>query len=181
MPSEFQVLLLAMAPISELRGAIPVGLAGLKLPFWEVFLISYVGNLIPVAFLLLALEPLANFLSGRFKIFRKLFDWLFQRTRKNIATWVEKYGQKALVLFVAIPLPVTGGWTGSIAAFLFGFPFRVAFPLIALGVLIAGVIVSVLTLSGIAIEKYLGWQMLVTIIGVVIIGWLVYRHLKKNR
>lgn len=180
---ELQVLLLAMAPISELRGAIPVGVVGLHLPFWEVFLISFFGNLIPVVFLLIFLEPLANFLSKHFSIFQKFFDWLFQRTRKNIAPSIEKYGKKALVIFVGIPLPITGGWTGSIAAFLFGISFKVAFPLISLGVLIAGGIVSVLTLSGVAIEKYFGWQTLLAIIIIGAICWFVYqkKKIKKDK
>jgi uncharacterized membrane protein len=177
---ELQVLLLAMAPISELRGAIPVGIAGLNLPFWEVFLISYFGNLIPVIFLLFFLESLANFLSKHFQIFKKFFDWLFQRTRKNIAPSIEKYGKKALVLFVAIPLPVTGGWTGSIAAFLFGMPFKVAFPLISLGVLIAGGIVSALTLSGVAIEQYFGWETLLVIIIIIVLGYFIYKFYPRK-
>jgi len=178
---EFQVLLLAMAPISELRGAIPVGIAGLNLPFWEVFLISYVGNLIPVVFLLLFLGPLSRFLSKNL-VFKNFFDWLFQRTRKNIAPSIEKYGKKALIIFVAIPLPITGGWTGSLAAFLFGMPFKVAFPLIAIGVLIAGSIVSVLTLSGVTIEKYFGWETLLIIIALSAIIYFVIKkyHRKKK-
>ncbi|HOK35218.1 MAG TPA: small multi-drug export protein [Candidatus Pacearchaeota archaeon] len=177
---EIQVLLLAMAPISELRGAIPVGLTILHLPFWEVFLISFLGNLIPVIFLLLFLEPFANFLSKNFSIFKKFFDWLFQRTRKNITPSIEKYGKKALVIFVGIPLPITGGWTGSVAAFLFDMPFKIAFPLISLGVLIAGIIVSMLTLSGLAIEKYFGWKTLLIIVAIGIIGWFIYKQ-KKNK
>ncbi|MGB4253589.1 MAG: small multi-drug export protein [Minisyncoccales bacterium] len=179
---EFQVLLLAMAPISELRGAIPVGVAGLNLPFWEVFLISYFGNLIPVVLLLLFLEPVAHFLSKNFLIFQKFFDWLFQRTRKNITPSIEKHGKKALIIFAAIPLPMTGGWTSSLAAFLFGMPFKVAFPLIAIGVLIAGSIVSVLTLSGVTIEKYFGWETLLIIIALSAIIYFVIKkyHRKKK-
>jgi uncharacterized membrane protein len=177
---ELQVLLLTMAPISELRGAIPVGLITFHLPFWEVFLISFFGNLIPVIFLLLLLDPLANFLSKHFSIFKKFFNWLFQRTRKNVAPSIEKYGKKALVIFVGIPLPITGGWTGSIAAFLFGMPFKVAFPLISLGVLIAGGIVSILTLSGVAIEKYFGWETLLAIIIIIVLGYFIYKFYPRK-
>ena len=178
---ELQVFLLAMAPISELRGAIPLGVAGLNLPFWEVFLISFCGNLIPVIFILLFLEPLACFLSKNFKIFQKLFEWLFKRTRRKFQPLVEKYGKLAIILFVAIPLPVTGGWTGAIAAFLFGMRFSIAFPLICVGVLIAGGIVSAFTLGGIAIEKYFGWPVLIGIVVIALIYWLIYRRNKVSR
>lgn len=173
------VLLLSMAPISELRGAIPVGVTVLELPFWEVFVVSIIGNLIPVMIILLFLKPVVNFLSSNFGICDKFFSWLFSRTRKKTEKWILKYEEIALVLLVAIPLPVTGGWTGSIAAFLFNIPFRIAFPLISLGVLIAGGIVSGLTLAGVAVEKYFGWQTLLVIILVAITIWVGY-SLKKR-
>jgi uncharacterized membrane protein len=180
LPYEIQLLLLAMAPISELRGAIPIGYAVFNLPFWEVFLISFFGNLVPVIFLLLCLEPIANFLSRHSRFFKKFFDWLFLRTRKKIQPWVEKYGKLAIIFFVALPLPITGGWTGAIVAFLFGMPFIVAFPLISLGVLIAGGIVSSLTLGGIAIEKYFGWPALIIIITILVIIYFVAKRCHRK-
>jgi len=128
----------------------------------------------------LFLEPLACFLSKKFKIFQKLFDWLFKRTRKKIQPLVEKYGKLAIILFVAIPLPVTGGWTGSIAAFLFGMRFSIAFPLICVGVLIAGGIVSAFTLGGIAIEKYFGWGKLITVIIISVIIYFVVKRCHRK-
>jgi len=90
-----------------------------------------------------------------------------------------KYGYPALVLFVAIPLPLTGAWTGSLIAFLFKIPFKIAFPLISLGVIIAGVIVLALSLAGIAIEKYFGWQILVGILLIIGFIWLILKRIKK--
>lgn len=92
---------------------------------------------------------------------------------------MEEYGAWFLPLFVAIPLPVTGGWTASFIAFVFGMPFKRAFPLIALGVLLAGLIVTVLTETGIALEKNFGWQALLgTLLLSVFIYWL-YKRLRR--
>lgn len=176
MSLEFLVLLLAMAPISELRAAIPVGII-FGLPFWKVFLISFFGNLIPVIFILLFLESVSIFLSRKSKFFKNFFEWLFKKTRKKASPKIKKYEEIGLVLFVAIPLPVTGGWAGSVAAFLLGIPFKVAFPLISLGVLIAGIIVSSLTLSGIAVQKIFGWKALA---GVLTILVLIYLYIHKK-
>ena len=160
-----------MTPIGELRVAIPVGLAVYKLNWLAVYFISVIGNLIPVIALLLFLEPVANWLSKHFKLCNKFFTWLFNYTRAKVsATAVAKHGPWALILFVAIPLPITGAWTGSIIAFLYKIPRRGAFLAITAGVAIAGVVVSLATISSIAIEYYLGWQTLfITILMIAII------------
>lgn len=178
MSSELQVLILSMAPISELRGAIPVGIITFNLPFWEVFLISIFGNLIPVLFILLFFESVNKLLSKKSLFFKSLFSRIFENTKVKFNPWIKKYGNLALALFVAVPLPLTGGWTGAIAAFLFGLPFKTAFPFISLGVFIAGVIVSLLTLGGVAIDKYFGWQ---TLFGVLIIVLFIYLFYKLNQ
>jgi len=176
---EFQILILAMAPLSELNGSIPVGFALFNLPLWKVFLFSFIGNLIPVVIILFFLKKITNSLSSRFKIFESFFNWLFQKTRKKIRPEIIKYGKIGLVSFIALPVPFTGGWTGAIAAFLIGLSFKVALPLIALGVLVNGIIVSVLSLFGIAIEKYFGWQTLLIIIGIITITYLYSCGRKK--
>jgi uncharacterized membrane protein len=104
-------------------------------------------NLIIVIPILLFLEPISNFLR-KLSVFDRFFRWLFARTRRRSAI-VEKYETLGLILFVAIPLPVTGAWTGALAAFLFGISFRNAIVAIAMGVFIAGCIVATLTLMGI--------------------------------
>ena len=140
------VAAISTLPIVELRGAVPVGIAAFKMPWWQVYLIAVAGNMIPIPFILLLLGPVSTFLM-RFKIGRKFFDWLFARTRKKSAT-IEKYEALGLTLFVAIPLPVTGGWTGAMAAFLMGIPFWKSMLYILLGVMIAGVIMTALSLMG---------------------------------
>lgn len=180
MASEIQIFLLAMTPIGELRVSLPAALTVYNLDWGIAYLISVVGNLIPVIILLRFLGPISDWLSKNFKIFQRFFSWLFKRTRKKYNYKMEKYGHLALLVFVAIPLPITGGWTASLLAFLYSIPFKAAFLSIALGIMIAGLIVLVVTLSGITIEKYFGWQVLY---GLLLIAGLVYfgRNITRNK
>ena len=142
---EIAVVVLAAMPISELRGAIPLALA-IGFPPVKAYILSFLGNLIPVIPLLFLLQPVANKLR-HIRIFEKFFDWLFERTKRK-ARLVEKFEVLGLILFVAIPLPVTGAWTGCVAATLFKIRFRYAFLAIVIGVVIAGFIVLGLSLAG---------------------------------
>ncbi|MBU1167634.1 small multi-drug export protein [Patescibacteria group bacterium] len=146
-PHELATVLIAMIPIGELRGALPIALTVYDLPLWEAYLLSVLGNIIPVVFILWLLDPVSKWLMERSKIMKRFFDWLFSRTHKKHSHRFEKWGAAALITFVAIPLPITGAWTGAVAAFIFGIPFKKALPLITVGVLIAGVIVSIMTLG----------------------------------
>ncbi len=103
--------------------------------------------MIPVFFILWFLEPVSNWLRKNFQIFDKFFTWLFEYTRKRHAKKMGVYKELALIILVAIPLPMTGAWTGSLVAFLFGVPYKKALPLIFLGVLIAGVIVTLASIG----------------------------------
>ena len=139
-PGELVVLIIAMLPIVELRGAIPVAmhLFGMSIP--KSYILCVIGNMIPVPFILLLLGPVSRALR-RIKIFDRFFEWLFARTRRRSET-IRKYEELGLIMFVAIPLPITGAWTGSLAAFLFGLRFWPSFFCALAGVCIAGVIVS---------------------------------------
>lgn len=137
-----------MLPISELRGAIPLALIVYEMPIWSAFLLAILGNLIPVILIIWFLNLLINkFLIHRIYIFNRFFSWLFERTQRKYSKKFERWRDLALVILVAIPLPFTGAWTGALAAFVFGIPIKRAFPLIALGVLIAGAIVTIVTLG----------------------------------
>jgi len=137
--------ILAMLPVSELRGAIPFGLSmGLELK--RVLVLSIIGNLIPVIPILYLFKPVSERLR-KFRIFRRFFNWLSRRTEKR-AQLVEKYEMLGLILFVAIPLPVTGAWTGCVAATLFKVRLRYAFFAITLGVCIAAAIVTAVYFTG---------------------------------
>ena len=135
-----KVLGIAASPIAELRGAIPVAKLHYDFPWHYTFLIAIIGNLLPVPFILLLLNAVTRLLS-KVALFNRILDWLFERTRRR-GKIIERYERIGLVLFVAIPLPVTGAWTGSLAAVLFGLKFKHAFLSIFIGILIAGAIVT---------------------------------------
>src|SRR4030043_1544404 len=111
--SEFlPVFFPAAAPLSELRGAIPLGIVTHDISWPIVFVVAIAGNLFPVPFLLLFLDPVTRLLS-KVKLFERIINWFFERTRKR-GKLIERYERIGLTLFVAIPLPITGAWTGSI-------------------------------------------------------------------
>ncbi len=145
---EMAVLMLAMLPISELRGAIPLGLAMGFSPL-KVYMLSFAGNMLPVLPLLFFMQPISNALR-KIPVFESFFNWLFERTRKKAAL-VEKFEALGLMLFVAVPLPATGAWTGCMAATVFKIRFRYAFLSIAAGVFLAGLIVLGVCLAGIEV------------------------------
>ncbi|MDD3087328.1 MAG: small multi-drug export protein [Candidatus Omnitrophica bacterium] len=132
-------------PVSELRGAIPLGLY-LGMPLYVAFFWAFLGNVIFIAPALFLLEPVSVYLR-RFKIWSSFFDWVFERTKRN-SLKVMRYESLGLFILVAIPLPMTGAWTGVIAATLFKIKFRYAFISIVLGVIAAGIIVSSLCALG---------------------------------
>ncbi len=149
MGKELSTVLIASSPFLELRGAIPIAMGVFHFSVEKAFFLSYLGNILPVFPLLLFWERVAGFLKKKYVFWDRLLTWLFVRTRKRTQKKFEKYAAGALVILVGIPLPLTGAWTGTVAAFLFGIGNRKAFFLISLGVLIAGLIVTVLTILGI--------------------------------
>jgi len=142
---ELATVIVAMLPIFELRGAIPLALGVFGLSVWQAYLWAVLGNIIPVIPLLLFLGPVSEYLR-RFTIWDRFFDWLFARTRRR-SELVERLEVVGLVLFVAVPLPITGAWTGTAAAFIFDIPFKHALPAIILGVMIAGGVVTLASLG----------------------------------
>lgn len=145
LPADVVTFIIAALPVAELRVSIPFAYA-MGEPWAKIMLISYAGNMLPIIPLLFLLEPLSNILR-RFPVWKCFFERLFEKTRKK-AELIQKYEAIGLMLFVAIPLPGTGAWTGCIAASLFKIRFRYAFFAIAAGVIIAGVIVMTLTYMG---------------------------------
>jgi len=143
---ELVVLIIAALPIFELRGALPVAINVFHFEWYYALLLAVIGNLLPVPFILLFLDTASRLLS-KISFFDRILRWLFERTRRR-GRIVERYERIGLALFVAIPLPVTGAWTGSLAAVLFGLKFKHAFLSILVGVLIAGTIVTCLSLLG---------------------------------
>ncbi|MDD5065612.1 MAG: small multi-drug export protein [bacterium] len=140
---ELITLLVSMMPIFELRGGIPLGVLQFKIPLMKAFLISFLGNILPILPIMYFLDPIRKLLS-RIPLFKKFFGWLYARAYKK-GEEVMKYGAIGLAIFVAIPLPITGAWTGALIALIFSVKRRYAFPSIILGVLGAGIIVSAFT------------------------------------
>lgn len=134
---------LAMIPVFELRGAIPVGVAA-GLPFWMVFLTALLGNLLPVPFLILFTRRVFEWLRAKSALLERFVSRL-ERKAATKEDLLKKYELLGLCILVAIPLPGTGAWTGSLVAAVFDIRLKHAFPAIALGVLIAGILVSVVT------------------------------------
>ena len=133
----------AMIPVLELRFAIPFGVArGLRL--WTSIWASVLGNLVPVPFIVVFITRIFAWLRHRSARFNTLVDSLERRAEGKKAT-VEKYAFWGLVVLVAIPLPGTGAWTGALVAAMMRLKLKRAFPAIAVGVVIAAVIVSVIT------------------------------------
>ncbi len=143
---ELVVLIVSALPISELRGAIPIAINVFGFPWYKAYLLAVIGNLIPVPLLIFFFNAIYRLL-GKIAVIKRFFDWLLERTRRQ-GQVIEKYERIGLMLFVAIPLPVTGAWTGSLAAIIFGVKIRYAFLSILAGVLIAGAIVTCLSLLG---------------------------------
>ncbi len=144
-PPRLATVFIAMLPIFELRGAIPYAF-GRGLSWHEAYLFAVAGNFIPVIPILFLLERVSNILMKRYSSWDRFFTWLFKRTRRK-GKLIERFETLGLVLFVAIPLPVTGAWTGCVAAYLFKIPRKLAIPAIIGGILIAGAVVSLACLG----------------------------------
>jgi len=150
-PDWLATFLLAMLPITELRGSIPFAIGVFKMNPFAAFFFSILGDIIPAILIVWFLKPIAQWLSARFKLFERIFDWWFNRVINKFSKKYEKYGVWALMIFVAIPLPVTGAWTGAVASFLFDIPRRKALPFIFTGVVIAGLIVTLISVGAFSI------------------------------
>lgn len=142
---EFVLIFVAALPISELRGAIPLGIAGYGFHPIKALLLAFIGNLLPVPLLLFFLNYLLIPLR-KIYFLDMFFKWWFSSVKKR-SKLVERYGMIGLTAVVAIPFPFTGAWTGCVASFLFQIKFKRAFPAIVLGIIIAGVIVTISTIG----------------------------------
>jgi len=141
-----QAILLSLTPVFELRGGIPVAIAQGVNP-WLAFAVCVAANMLVAPIFFFFLEFVHHRLLP-IKFYRKTFDWFLERARKKSHKTIEKYGYLGLAIFVAIPLPATGAYTGSLVAWFFGMKPGKSIAAIALGVLAAGIIVSAAMLVG---------------------------------
>ena len=140
--NELMVILTAALPVVELKGAIPVGLAT-GLGIWESFICSYIGSLLPVPVLLFSLN-LLWIICIKPNLFKRFARWLDRRTKQKLHQ-VQRYSLLGLFIFVALPLPTTGIWTGSMIASFLKPRILPSFIAISLGNLVAGLIILFLS------------------------------------
>ncbi len=139
----FMTFLVSMVPVVELRGAIPIGVAaGVDLPV--AILVSVIGNILPVPFIILFIKKIFAWMRSKSERLERLVK-RFEDMADSKSDRVTRYEFWGLVLFVGIPLPGTGAWTGSLIAALLGMDIKKAFPPIMLGVILAAVIISFVT------------------------------------
>lgn len=136
-------VLVAMVPVIELRGAIPIGM-GMGLNFWTAFFFGVVGNLLPVPFLVLFVRKVFEFMKRKWPALRNFVEKLEARGREK-GKALTRYEWLGLMILVAIPLPGTGAWTGCLVAAMLDMKISRAFTAILTGVVVAGIIVSVVT------------------------------------
>jgi len=147
LPQWFQIFFLSMIPWLESRYVIPFAISSFGWDWWQAFPIAVAGNILPVPFILLFFKFVEKFLRN-YKFWTRIMDWLFSRTRKRADSKIRKYEYLGLILFVAIPLPFTGAWTGSLIAYLFDLKFSKSLLTIFIGVIIAASVMTFLFLTG---------------------------------
>jgi uncharacterized membrane protein len=140
-----------MVPWLEARYVIPFALnSELGFEWWQIFPVAVIGNILPVPFVLLFFKYAENLLR-RYNFWIKILDWLFEHTRKRADVKIKRYEYIGLIFFVALPLPFTGAWTGSLIAYLFDLKFFKSLVTIFIGVLISTGIMTFITLTGLNI------------------------------
>jgi len=173
-PDEAVVFALATLPVIELRGAIPVG-------YWmqlkPVVLTSFsvLGNMVPVPFIVLYLKTFASFVAGKSQTASKLLDILFKRAKEKAGP-VEEFKWLGLMLFVAVPFPGTGAWTGAIIASILDMPFWSAVSSNFCGVVLAGLLVNLLVNLGLKQAIVAG----IALFFVSTFMWSVLRNIRKS-
>lgn len=148
LPPWLHVIIISALPIIELRGALPYGILLLKMSYAQVIPLCLIGNLLPAPFIiLLAKKVLEAMMVSKVKFFNKFSNWIYNRSMKR-SSGIEKATFWGLVLFIGIPLPGTGVWTGCIIASLLKLKPLTACLAAVLGTIIAAIIVSLLVQGG---------------------------------
>jgi uncharacterized membrane protein len=172
---DWKILVLSALPLTELRATIPLALDG-GIPPLRAFFLAVLGNLIPVVPILVLLEPV-SLLIRRFPFVDRIFQSILVRTRQREGQ-VKKYGLLGLIIFVAVPLPGTGAWTGALLAWLFGLNPVLATAAISLGVILAGAAVTLASIGIIQLAPDYGIKVLLLVI-VLAIGGYLFRRKKE--
>ena len=138
------VVILSLMPLIELRGALPVAVFALDYEPLTALLIAYPASVLPAPFIILLIRRIFEFLD-RFRVFQKINAKILARTESKHAAKIERYGLLGLFIIVAIPLPGTGVWSGSLAAAVFRLPFFKALFVILAGNLVAALVITLIT------------------------------------
>lgn len=150
LPPEFATMIIAMIPVTELRVSIPVALGPFDLSVVSAIFWSVLGDMVPATIILIFISDIAEWFCRRSGAVNRVYQRWVARTTKKFQSGFARYGAAiALAIFVGIPLPFTGSWSGALAAFIFGIPKRVAFVAIFIGVIIAAFIVTGISLGAI--------------------------------
>ncbi len=160
LPEWFRIFFFSMVPWLESRYVLPFAI-NLGWEWWEALPIAIVGNIFPIPFILLFLKYIEKWLR-KYNFWSKMMDWLFSRTRDRANNTIYKYEYLGLFIFVALPVPFTGAWTGALIAYLFNLKFSKSLVAIFIGVISAAGIMTIVTLTGI--------DLLYIIVGIIIIG-----------
>lgn len=146
LPDWLEILIISAIPVVELRGAIPLGILAYEMPYLQTYLLGVLGSIIPAPFILLFIPAILKWMA-KTKVFGKLANWVINKGMKK-SEKLTKYEFWGLFIFVAIPLPGTGVWTGCLAASLIGLDFKRSMLSVTLGSMGAGAIVTALVAGG---------------------------------
>ncbi|MBZ1345390.1 MAG: small multi-drug export protein [Candidatus Nealsonbacteria bacterium] len=174
---ELNTFLIAMTPIGGLQAALPIALTVYNLSILSAYFFSVLGSLVPPIFILLTIGAFSQYLSQKSFFFNRFFQWLFNKTRTNHQKKIEKWKEWTLMIFVV----VTGAWTGSLIAFVFNMPTKRALLFITLGVMIAGIIVTIFTLTGLLLYLHFGWQIFLGLLFLIGLILWYFKFKKKSR
>jgi len=144
---QIATILLAMLPVTELRLSIPFALGVLHLPPWEAFFWSIIGDMVSAVIIIYTIGPISEWLCRHWSWADRMLKYIFAKTRGKFNNTYAKLGKIALIVFVAIPLPGTGAWTGSLAAWLFNIEKKESVVYIFLGVILSGILVTFISLG----------------------------------
>ena len=161
LPEWFRIFFFSMIPWLESRYVIPFAIHSLDWPWYYAFPVAVIGNMLPIPFILLFFHYIEKWLRN-YGFWTKIMDKLFDRTRARADSTIRKYEYLGLIVFVALPLPFTGAWTGALIAYLFDLDFKKSLFTIFIGVLIAASIMTLITLTGV--------NLLFVLIGIIIAG-----------
>lgn len=152
---EILTLLSAALPLTELRGSIPFGVSVLHLAPWTAFFYSIIGNAIPVPIIFYLLPKVLSWAEKHWPWLHRILVVYLEKKKEKFKDSYDKYGALSLAIFVAIPLPMTGAWTGAALAVIFNIKKKYSFPAVIAGTIVAGVIVTLIVQGALG---FLAWM-----------------------